>query len=201
MIRLRPPKIPRATRGILLSEDRMPNSRLAPSAKNSPQGGSKEPGLRRGPLSNISRRTLQIWGQDRGLSGQQTHIPRPTCHSRASAPDRFTRSGSAMYLARAPEHPDARARRPELAAAGRVAGTGSRFLGGSAATGAAGGCFLATLSSRARAGIAGAGGALANAGARADTLARCAGAASWRCCCARWCVSRRPRPQRPAAAF
>ena len=62
----------------------MPNSRLAPSAKNSPQGGSKEPGLRRGPLSNISRRTLQIWGHDRGLSGQQTQIPRPTCHSRAS---------------------------------------------------------------------------------------------------------------------
>ena len=38
MIRLRPPEIPRATRDIYLSEDRTPNSRLAPSAKLAARG-------------------------------------------------------------------------------------------------------------------------------------------------------------------
>jgi hypothetical protein len=63
------------------------------------------------------------------------------------------RCGS-LHPAHAPEHPDTRGRRAKLAAAGRVAGTSSRFLRGSAATGAAGGCFLVPLSSRTRAGIA-----------------------------------------------
>ena len=128
---------------------------------NSPQGVRGSRVCRgSGPVPKISRRTLEVGGHSEhggstdfsteGLGGAGK-TANPTADPPAVIAVRALRIASPVpdpQFMRLTRRSVRRAsQKAKLAAAGRVAGTGSRFLRGSAATGAAGGCLLDTLSS------------------------------------------------------